>query len=295
MALINQKAGRQGNVNPALYALAAKQSTSACNSSAPASTCVFNDVTVGTNSAPCEFGVSPNCTRTDSSDSVGSLTGYNAGTGYDLTTGLGSMNVANLVNSFTASTGGVGSFTVGPASGTATVSSPGSSTTYALTVTGTNGFAGTVTFSCTGLPADAFCSATPATLSATTTSATSTLTITTTAATALLPPAPGGGGSANHNAPLLAGTSQHLLGPTLAMLLIFCAAVFLFAPKNNTRQATAVFALMVFGMVFIASCGGSSGGGGGGSSGTPTGNSTVTVTASSGGTTAATTFTLTVN
>jgi subtilase family serine protease len=296
MALINQKAGRQGNVNPALYALAAKQSTSACNSSAPASTCVFYDTTVGTNSAPCEFGVSPNCTRTDSSDTIGSLTGYNAGTGYDLTTGLGSMNVANLVNSFTASTGGVGSFTVGPAGGTATVSSPGSSTTYALTVTGTNGFAGTVTFSCTGLPADAFCSATPATLSATTTSATSTLTITTTASTALLPPAPGVGGIANHTAPLLARSSQRLLAPTLAMLLI-CAAVFFFAPKNSTRRATAVFALLVFGMVFIASCGGSSGGGGGGggSTGTPTGTSTVTVTASSGGTTSATTFTLTVD
>ena len=295
MALVNQKSGRQGNINPTLYALAAKQNASSCNSSAPAATCVFNDVTVGTISAPCVFGVSPNCNRTNSSDPIGILSGFNAGTGYDQATGLGSMNVANLVNAIAGGVAPTGSFTVGPASGTATVSAPGQSATYSVTVTGTNGFAGTVDFTCSGLPADATCNAAPATLSATTTTATSTLTITTQAATArLLPQAPGDNGLSKHNLPLLAGASQRVFASLFALTLLLCASVFLFAPKNRTRQSTAVFALMIFGLLFIVSCGGGSGGGGGGSTGTPTGNSTVTVTGSGGGVSATTTFTLTV-
>jgi hypothetical protein len=35
-----------------------------------------------------------------SSNNIGDLSGYNAGTGYDLATGLGSVNVNNLVNDF---------------------------------------------------------------------------------------------------------------------------------------------------------------------------------------------------
>lgn len=55
MALVDEHAGTQeGNAAPILYALAATQSNSSCNSSGPpASTCIFNDITVGTNSQPC--------------------------------------------------------------------------------------------------------------------------------------------------------------------------------------------------------------------------------------------------
>ena len=67
MALVDQQTGsRQGNANPTLYALAAEQTTSSCNSTgtpAPASTCVFNDITSGTIAMPCAKG-SPNCTVT---------------------------------------------------------------------------------------------------------------------------------------------------------------------------------------------------------------------------------------
>jgi subtilase family serine protease len=300
MALVNQKSGRQGNINPTLYALAAKQNAATCNSSAPAATCVFNDVTLGTISAPCVFGVSPNCTRTSSSDPIGILTGFNAGTGYDQATGLGSMNVANLVNAIAGGVAPTGSFTVAPTTpgSTATATAPGQSAMYSVTVTGTGGFAGTVDFTCAGTTGVS-CSGTPATLSATITSVQTDLTVTTTPPTVahLLPQGPGANGLSKYNAPQLAQTPQHLLASTLAMIFAIYAGVFFFMPRNKLRQSTAVFALMVLGLIFVASCGGGSGGGGGGTptGGTPMGNSTVTVTASSGGVTSTTTFTLTVN
>src|SRR5439155_20560879 len=106
LALVNQKTGsRQGNANSVFYSLAAKQSSSNCNSSAgPASTCVFNDVTSGTIAMLCVTG-SPNCTTTNTGDRVGILSGYQAGTGYDLATGLGSVNAANLINNWNSVSG----------------------------------------------------------------------------------------------------------------------------------------------------------------------------------------------
>jgi len=100
-ALTNQKTGsRQGNANYVLYKLAAKQSASSCNSSTgPASTCVFNDITSGTIATPCVAG-SLNCTTSITGDQIGLLSGYQAGAGYDLATGLGSVNASNLVNNW---------------------------------------------------------------------------------------------------------------------------------------------------------------------------------------------------
>lgn len=86
MALVNQQTNsRQGNANYVFYKLAANQPG------------VFNDVTTGTIAMPCLTG-SINCTTAVTSDQYGILSGYSAGTGYDLATGLGSVNVANLVN-----------------------------------------------------------------------------------------------------------------------------------------------------------------------------------------------------
>lgn len=47
-----------GLINPTLYTLAAGQTPANCNSSAPAANCIFNDVTVGTNSMPCLLSTS---------------------------------------------------------------------------------------------------------------------------------------------------------------------------------------------------------------------------------------------
>jgi subtilase family serine protease len=315
MALIDQKAGgSQGLINPMFYTLANSQAGQ-CATASPASSCIFYDVSVGTNGQPCIKG-SSNCTTNTGTDTFGVVTQYNAGTGYDPATGLGSMNVTNLVTAIGGAVTPVGSFTVGPDSGTATVAAPGDSATYNLTVTGTNGFAGTVNFSCSGLPAKAFCSAPAATLSGTTTTANATLTITTTAATAQLVPnvgpgnVPGAGsnGASKYNAPLFATGMFHAVTPRtaagLTLIFILGLGAFFFAPrgasvsgpKSRTRISGAAFALAVLGLVFVASCGGGGGGGGTtGTTGTPTGTSTVTVTATSGSTTSTTTFTLTVN
>jgi len=93
MALVDQNSGRQGQADYTLYRLAAAESAypTQCNGSntttPPATTCIFNDVTVGNNVVPGEVG-----------------TQYQATAGYDLTTGLGSVNVANLVTAWGAST-----------------------------------------------------------------------------------------------------------------------------------------------------------------------------------------------
>ena len=93
MALVNQKmGGRQGQANYVLYRLASTENLAQCNASAttvlPASSCVFNDVTKGNNSVP-----------------GGNPAGlYAATTGYDMASGLGSVNVANLLNNWSSVT-----------------------------------------------------------------------------------------------------------------------------------------------------------------------------------------------
>src|SRR5205809_1954424 len=88
MALVDQKMGsRQGQANYVLYRLAAAETLSQCNASntttLPAASCVFNDVTKGNNVVPGEIG-----------------TQDQSGVGYDLASGLGSVNVSNLVNNW---------------------------------------------------------------------------------------------------------------------------------------------------------------------------------------------------
>jgi Pro-kumamolisin, activation domain/Bacterial Ig-like domain (group 3) len=120
MALVNQKQAalgnspRQGNANNILYALANKAGASCASGIAEAAGCIFNDVARGnsvlptgqsgvpTNSVPCQGG-SFNC-----SVSVAGANGvlvdpahitteaWTATAGYDMTTGLGSVNVNSL-------------------------------------------------------------------------------------------------------------------------------------------------------------------------------------------------------
>jgi Pro-kumamolisin, activation domain/Bacterial Ig-like domain (group 3) len=108
MALVNQSMAAaqatpsvgQGNVNYTLYQLAAKQQAAgfACNATGntpPAADCIFNDITNGNNQMPCATG-SLNCST------GGVLSGYTSNAGYDLTTGLGSVNAANMVGQWTS-------------------------------------------------------------------------------------------------------------------------------------------------------------------------------------------------
>ena len=106
MALINQKsAAAQGDPNTLLYKLASEQTWSSCSSETVKTTsaCIFNDIDTGTNAMPCASG-SPYCEVNYAGDPAGVLIGYSGGTGYDAATGLGSLNVANLVNLWPTST-----------------------------------------------------------------------------------------------------------------------------------------------------------------------------------------------
>lgn len=278
MALVDQKEGSaQGNVNPTLYALASQQSTSTCNSSSPpGASCVFNNVTVGTIAMPCEKG-SPNCTVVGN-DQVGVLTGYNAGTGYSLATGLGSLNVANLTNSWGPT------FYLSSTSPAVTVSSAGSSGTLTMTVNAVNGFTGSVALACNGLPSGDTCSfspSSPVSLTGTTTSVSVTVTIQT--ASAQLVP---------ERRPVSQGPSL-LASSAILTLLIGCVGLAI-ALATDRRWVRTAFAVAAFAAVItIAGCGGSGSGGGGGGNG-GTGTSNVIVTGTSGSTASSMTFVLTV-
>jgi subtilase family serine protease len=142
-ALIVQKNGqRQGQAAPTFYSLA----------NAPNQT-TFHDVTVGNISVPCVQGT-PACILNDAKSAY-YLSGYNTTTGYDLATGLGSVDVTQLVSNWPApgspSTPPPGiitptvTVTVSPA---AIVSA--ATATLTATVAGTSGApvpTGTVTFS----------------------------------------------------------------------------------------------------------------------------------------------------
>ena len=141
MALINQKAGTaQGNPNSALYVLAGKQTYASCSAEtvlATSSSCYFNDIDTGTNAMPCVSG-SPNCTVSTTGDTVGVLNGFGSVSGYDEATGLGSLNVANVVNSFAASTTGTATATVGVTAAPSSITTA-QPTTITVTVTGASG------------------------------------------------------------------------------------------------------------------------------------------------------------
>jgi hypothetical protein len=149
MALINQKTGEaQGLASPELYKLAAGQNYGTCsaetiaNSPAAANSCYFYDIDSGTNAMPCDAtDASPNCNVIHSGDYLGILSGYAATTGYDQATGLGSLNVANVVNAWPQTLGaGNATITVTP-----TVASLNSSNTLNVTVTLTSNLSGGVT------------------------------------------------------------------------------------------------------------------------------------------------------
>lgn len=122
-ALINQAAGHAtGNILPALYSIASKEygtpgspnnaMLTACSSNNGASigsACVFNNVTVGNNAVPCYAGTD-NCYTGKGIENYGVLSAggfdsldpaWTASAGYNVATGLGSINAANLVNAVT--------------------------------------------------------------------------------------------------------------------------------------------------------------------------------------------------
>jgi hypothetical protein len=98
MAMIVQLTqSRQGNANYVFYPLAAQSGASCDSTGTIASSCIFYDVTMGTIAMPCKPGT-PNCVTNVVSDQAGVLSGFSATAGFDLATGLGSVNAANLAS-----------------------------------------------------------------------------------------------------------------------------------------------------------------------------------------------------
>lgn len=306
MALLDQKnVSAQGLLNPALYTLAAAAGNSCTSMAGPASTCVFYDVADGsTNSMPCQakasgsLTVSPDCPLT-ASGNVGILTNpsnsqaaYNAGTGYDLATGLGTVNAFNLVNAngWTNTTSGK-DFTLSLSSSTATVGAPGSSSNpLTLNVVGENGYSGTINFSaasCSGLPSGATCNFTQNSITG---SGSTAITISTTAASSAFPAK-----LPEHTLPRMRFVIALSYAVAISLLLVSLY-------RKKLRWNTA-FALIAFAAIIsCAACsggggnsGGGGGGGGGGNPGTPTGTTAIIVTATSGTIQRSVAVTLTVN
>jgi hypothetical protein len=113
MAMLLQKLGgaRQGLANPTFYALATAQDEKGLNCSANSSTtisseCYFHDVQTGSNAQPCGYISTPvpavlDCVIKTSGDTIGISSGYSAAAGYDQTTGVGTMNIANIIDGWT--------------------------------------------------------------------------------------------------------------------------------------------------------------------------------------------------
>ncbi len=133
LALLNQQLAAQGgsaglgNINPNLYALAGSN---------PA---IFHDVTAGNNLVKVNCPKrQPNCANP--------TVGFNAGPGYDETTGLGSADIAKLINGWTGAGGGTPPPTTSQVSLTANLKSAAPSDVIYLvaTVTNSNGITPTV-------------------------------------------------------------------------------------------------------------------------------------------------------
>ena len=134
-ALVNQYTGSAwGNPNYHYYTLAAGEygasgnaSCDSTNGNGPASDCIFHDVTLGNIDSPCAPGA-PNCYAPAGSYGVLSTStssyqpAYAADSGWDFATGLGTVNVYNLVKNFNAPPGPPTDVTVSAGAGQATVS-----------------------------------------------------------------------------------------------------------------------------------------------------------------------------
>ena len=138
-ALLDQKLGaRQGNLNPLFYTLAATPSNG-----------VFHDVTVASSGvASCSTDVPSICNNSTPSSTAltGGLAGYAVGNGYDLATGLGSLDVTNFLAAAAPAT------TVSPATTKLAISASANpittaqTVTFAAALTGASGATGTVQF-----------------------------------------------------------------------------------------------------------------------------------------------------
>ena len=219
LTLLVEKYGKQGNFNQTLYSLAADPTKYAA---------IFHDITTGSNAQPCTAG-SKGCS--------GGLVGYEATAGYDLVTGLGSINGGALYAALAPPT-----YTLGASSSSITIQA-GSNAQLNLSLTATN-YPGTVSFatsisSINGTPSAVSANA-PSISFASSTTGSSTLTITATK-------------SAANRSPRLPWKSG---GPVM-----FCAVLLgaPFARRRSQLLAVLLTALAISAASLLVACSGSSG------------------------------------
>ena len=208
----------------------------------------------------------------------GSASGGTPGTVY-FTAGLANQAHGLLGGiSSSTTTNGTATFGFSTATGTATVTN-GNATQVPISVAPTNGFSGTVTFACSGLPLNATCSFSPSSL-------------------AVSASAPALGSVTIQTAKQQSGTGQlrtllhrkSTAGITYALLLPF-ASVLIFRRRRSSLSATnplrllGLFVLLIASTGFLVGCLSSNNppvnNGTAVAPGTPSGTSTITITATS--------------
>jgi hypothetical protein len=226
VALLNQRTNStQGNINPALYSLAGS------------STNAIHDIVTGDNKVPCTSGT------TDCAN--GGSIGFSAGAGFDLATGLGSLDAFNFVSEIASGQPPVTSPDFQLSAANATISiARGSSATDSLTISALNGFSGNVAVTCTlsSALANTTCAVTP---SSVTGSGNPVLTVT---ASSL---------SAAQTKPGV--RNQHSVFWASGTFGLF-AIVFIAGCKRDRRTYTPMLAILLMSTVaiLVAGCGGSS-------------------------------------
>lgn len=222
--LVQQTNDRQGNVNPYLYGLAA---------SAPNA---FHDITTGNNLVPCQAG-SKDCPASG-------MIGFNAGPGYDLATGLGSVDAGALAAAWNGPTNPDFAVTAQTQSLTITRGSP---VTDTITVAGLAGYSAGVTLSCSvsGSLSATTCSVAPGSVN------------------------PGGTATLTVSATSLAGLRRKPTfrpGWSMAASFLFVAGLVLSQGRKTRRNRRSNLKSFVLGLCVCAlagtvSCGGGSGAG----------------------------------
>jgi subtilase family serine protease len=278
VAILGQAKGYtyQGLVNPTLYTIASNPTTYAS---------AFHDITVGNNT--CSIGATY-CSPAGAAN-------FNTSIGYDQATGLGSIDLNNLLTAWPKNTAGPSTAKAFTLAGTAvsltqssnTASATGTST---ITVTPVNGYTGTIAWTVTSSNTisiaqviSSVCYSIPGTTVSGSSPVTATLTFNV-----------GGSSCASGTAPLVRKGTQSAAthqptqpghhSPAIPALATLGIVSLLFIGRRNRRPPALLAVLLLAGAGFgLSGCGGgaTSGGGGGGGGGTGGGpityNDTVTV------------------